>query len=188
MGLKEALWLFPPRCTILVSTVDSQGRKNLAPYSEFIKTYNDEFVIAMANERHSLKNIRETNEFVAALPTISLAEKISMTGKPFPEGVSEFEKAGLTPLKAEKVRPALVKECIANFECRLLKEFTLNENAVLVVGSILAAHYDEKSVKGELEARTSSNAALYVGRGNASSIYTTMNGKPVDTGIDFTKV
>lgn len=185
MALKEALWLFPPRSVILLSTVDAQGRQNLAPYSEFIKTHNDEFVIALNNERHSLKNIRETGEFVVSIPTLEIAEKTAISAKPFPEGVSEFEKAGLTPEKAGKVKPALVKECIANFECKLEKEFRLNENAVLIVGKIEAFHYAQDLAPEELKARLESNALMHVAKGR---VYCNAKGETKDTGVDITVI
>lgn len=182
MGFEEACWLLPPRVVVLVSTVDKNGNANLAPHSEFTKLYTDQFLIAVERSHDTYKNIKETKEFVVALPTIEIAKETAITGKPFPKGVSEFGKSGLTPIKAINVKAPLVKECIANFECRLWKELGSCKNEAILIADIVAIHYDKKLVSTQAKTRLSTKVLLNVEKGR---IYTTIGGKTIDTKIDY---
>ncbi|MDO8647688.1 MAG: flavin reductase family protein [Candidatus Diapherotrites archaeon] len=182
--IDKAFWLLPPRPVVLVSTIDKKGNQNVAPHCEFIKLYEGPFLIAIEKSHDTFKNILETKEFVVSIPTIDIAKKIAITGKPFPKGVSEFEKAGLTPLKASKVKAPLVKECCANFECKLIKELGSVGTESILVGEILCTHY-KKVGPSEEETRLSTKAALHVHKGR---IYTTINKETIDTKIDYTKL
>lgn len=179
--IEKAFWLLPPRPVVLVSTVDRKGNQNVAPHCEFIKLYEGPLLLAVEKTHDTYKNIQETGEFVVSIPTINLAKKISITGKPFPKGVSEFEKAGLTPLKARKVKAPLVKECCANFECKLIRELGNVSTEKIMLGKIVCAHYE--SVKSsEAKTRLSTKAALHVHKGR---VYTTINKETIDTKVDY---
>ena len=70
---------------------------------------------APVNDRHGKKkdtliNVEETKQFVVNLATEANAEKMNQTSAPYPYGVSEFEKAGLTPLPSIKIKPPRVAE------------------------------------------------------------------------------
>ena len=58
--------IMAPRTTVLVSTVDAQGRTNAAPFS-FVMPVSGKppiLAVAMAPTRHTLANIKETGDFV----------------------------------------------------------------------------------------------------------------------------
>lgn len=65
----------------------------------------------------------ETGEFVINIPTEDIASKVLkaaiVTVNRCPAGVNEIERAGLTPIPSEKVRPPRIKECVAHYECLL---------------------------------------------------------------------
>jgi len=185
MDFEKACWLLPPRAVVLVSTVDSKGNENLAPHSEFVKLYTDQFLLCIEKSHDTYKNIKETGEFVVALPTIEIARETAITGKPFPKGISEFDKANLTPIKAKKVKAPLVKECMANFECRLHNELGTVGSEAILIGNIVETHYDKEKVSSEAKTRLSSKLLLNVEKGR---IYTTISGKPVDTKVDYKKI
>lgn len=185
MDLEKAFWLFPPRLVVLISTVDKKGNENLAPHSAFIKLYNNQFLLGVDREHDTYKNIKETREFVVALPTINLAQKIAIAAKPFPRGVSEFKEAGLTPLKAKAVGASLVKECLVNFECKIAKELGNINGETILLGNVITAHYDEKKVTDEIQTRISGNVALHISKGQ---FYTTIGGKIIDTKTDYKEI
>ncbi|MFA5764297.1 MAG: flavin reductase family protein [archaeon] len=186
MDIKEALKLFPPRIVVLISTVDKDGNQNIAPHSEFINLYEeDRFLVVIDKTHDTYKNILETGEFVVALPTIDIAKSISICGKSFEKGVSEFNHASLTPLKANKVCAPLVKECVANFECELYKEYETLDNGAIIIGKVIDTTYDTTKVSDEISTRMSGSVALHVSKGR---IYTTIKGKTIDTEIDFKEI
>lgn len=72
------------------------------------------------------------------LPGPELAEKIEITGEPFPRDVSEFERAGLAPLPSRVVKPYRIKECQAHLECKLVWAKEAGDHYI-VVGEVVAA-------------------------------------------------
>jgi flavin reductase (DIM6/NTAB) family NADH-FMN oxidoreductase RutF len=73
----------------------------------------------IAGSNHSFDMIRNSGECVINLPTTALTDVVVGIGNTTGAEVDKFEKFGLTPGKAKKVEAPLVRECHANFECRL---------------------------------------------------------------------
>ena len=100
-----------PRPIGWISSVNPEGRVNLAPYSFFNGVaYIPPQVMFAATGNHdqgglkdSVRNVETTGEFVVNLATWSLREQMNMTAIPAPHGVDEFEIAGLTKAPAELV-------------------------------------------------------------------------------------
>lgn len=142
-----------PRPIAFASTVDVAGRPNLAPFSFYnmLSANPPVVVFSPALNRHSqpkdtLRNIREMKEFVIATVTEPIAERMNVCSTEFPHGVSEFEKSGLTPLPAKKVRAFLVAESPVNIECRLRDIVSCGDGpgaGQAVFGDVLAVHVDD---------------------------------------------
>ena len=72
-------------------------------------------------------------------------EKVRVIGLPFARGVSELEKAKLTKLASETVRPPRIVECPRHFECKV--EWTKDwMGRRMVVGKVTAASVDQDCV------------------------------------------
>jgi flavin reductase (DIM6/NTAB) family NADH-FMN oxidoreductase RutF len=113
-----------PRPIGWISTVDSAGRCNLAPYSQFQNvTFDPPIVMFSANQttdgrrKDSVRNAEDTGEFVWNMATWDLREAVNRTGEELPHGVDEFEHAGLAKLPSRKVRPQRVAGSPIQFEC-----------------------------------------------------------------------
>lgn len=142
-----------PRPIAWASTVSRAGDFNLAPFSFYnmVSAHPPVVLFSPALNRDggpkdTLANIRETGEFVIATVTEHNAAAMNDTSTDFPRGVSEFERAGLTPLKATRVRAPLVKESPVNIECRLRQIIQLGvENGAgnVVFGDVLVVHVDD---------------------------------------------
>jgi len=74
-------------------------------------------VISSAN--HSFELVRRSGECVINLPTTALTEAVVGIGNTTGAEIDKFKEFGLTPEKASKVSAPLIRECYANFECRL---------------------------------------------------------------------
>jgi flavin reductase (DIM6/NTAB) family NADH-FMN oxidoreductase RutF len=77
---------------------------------------------------HSFELIKKSKECVINLPEVHLAQTVVGIGNCSGSEVEKFEEFSFTPLKAKKVDAPLIKECFANFECKvvdvsLLKKF-----------------------------------------------------------------
>jgi flavin reductase (DIM6/NTAB) family NADH-FMN oxidoreductase RutF len=144
-----------PRPIGWVSSVNSQGQRNLAPYS-FFNAFNYRPPIigfASIGWKHSVANIHETGEFVWNLATRALAEHMNATSEAVPPYVDEFAIAGLTPAPSRIVKPARVAESPVNFECKLTQLIQLQGSGGklvetwLVLGEVVAAHIDKTLLK-----------------------------------------
>jgi flavin reductase (DIM6/NTAB) family NADH-FMN oxidoreductase RutF len=93
---------------------------------------------------HTAQNIEATGEFVINYPSFDLHPKVSECGKLYDEGVNELEKAGLTAIPAEKVRPPRIKECYQHIECRLAQVIYPNENQSNLIGDIVSISINEE--------------------------------------------
>lgn len=74
-------------------------------------------VISSAN--HSFGLIRASGECVINLPTTALIEQVLQIGSTTGSELDKFEAFGLTPEPAERVGAPAIRECHAQFECRL---------------------------------------------------------------------
>jgi flavin reductase (DIM6/NTAB) family NADH-FMN oxidoreductase RutF len=73
----------------------------------------------IAGSNHSFQMIRKSGECVINLPTTALTDVVIGIGNTSGAEIDKFEKFRLTPDKAYKVEAPLIRECYANFECRL---------------------------------------------------------------------
>lgn len=141
-----------PRPIALVSTTSAGGILNLAPFSFYtMVSGNPPVVLFCPTQRRTrepkdtLRNVRETGEFVIATVSASIAEAMVKCAAELPFEANEFEFSGLTPAPATKVRPPLVKESPVNMECRLRQIVTTGDDVGggnAVFGDILAIHVD----------------------------------------------
>ena len=142
-----------PRCVVLISTVDKDGKSNAAPFSFVTPVSSDPPLVLYASnpKRHTLDNTRDTGEFVLNLVPEGILERLWTCSKAFPKGVSEIEKAGLTERKSKKVKAPSIEECIAWIECTLEFEKEAGDHT-LVVGRVVHAECkDEFMAKNEFD-------------------------------------
>ena len=137
-----------PRPIGWVSTRGADGSVNLAPYS-FFNAFNYTPPIigfSSTSAKDSLRNVRETGEFVWNLATRSLAEKMNATCVAAPYGMDEFELAGLTTMSSRLVGVPRVAESPVHFECKVSEIVQLRSHtgveaqAWLVLGEVVAVH------------------------------------------------
>jgi flavin reductase (DIM6/NTAB) family NADH-FMN oxidoreductase RutF len=137
-----------PRPIGWVSTRGNDGSVNLAPYS-FFNAFNYVPPIigfASVTAKDSLRNSRETGEFVWNLATRALAEAMNASSAPAPYGTNEFGLAGLTAAPSRLVSPPRVAESPVNFECKVTDIVRLKThageavNSWLVLGEVVAVH------------------------------------------------
>jgi flavin reductase (DIM6/NTAB) family NADH-FMN oxidoreductase RutF len=150
--------LIQPRPIAWVSTVSAGGAANLAPFSFFTGIAAEPMSVCFApvNDRQGRKkdtllNVEETRQFVVNFVDEDNAAKMNETSAAYPRGVSEFEKAGLTPVPSVRVRAPRVAESPAAFECELDRVVALGAGPLggnLVIGRVVRVHCDERLLKG----------------------------------------
>jgi len=133
-----------PRPIAFISTLGADGSRNLAPFSFFNAISSSPPLVGVSfsdradDPKDTLRNIRETGEFVINLVNEPLLEAMVNTAGEWPRGMDEFEVARLTPASSRRVKAPRVAESPVQLECRLHRELPLG-NAVFVVGEVLLA-------------------------------------------------
>jgi flavin reductase (DIM6/NTAB) family NADH-FMN oxidoreductase RutF len=117
-----------PRPIALVSTLDSDGCGNLAPFSYFaLGGCNPPSLVFCplltrdAQKKDTLLNIEETGEYVINIATLEMAQQLNQTSYPYPKGVDEFDRVGFTRGASVMVRPPRVTESPVQLEMRLFQ-------------------------------------------------------------------
>lgn len=150
--------LIVPRPIALISTVGGDGVFNVAPYAQFMAICSRPPTLCFSatrkeggQKKDTLINIELTREFVVNVVDEILAEAMNKTAASYPRGVSEFEKAGLTPIPGDVVKAPRVAEAPASMECRLREILEYGEMphaASLIVGEIVRFHIRDDLFKG----------------------------------------
>lgn len=142
-----------PRPIGWISSVDGQGRTNLAPYSFFnAVAYRPPQVMFSATGAHeqgglkdSIANIRATGEFVVNLATWALRDAMNASSVPAPAEIDEFEHAGLERAPSRLVRPPRVAASPVHLECVLSQIVELEAPApekpnTMIIGRVAGIH------------------------------------------------
>jgi flavin reductase (DIM6/NTAB) family NADH-FMN oxidoreductase RutF len=147
--------IIAPRPIGWISTVDTEGRPNLAPYSFFNALSSTPPIVAFSSEgmKDSPANAKATGEFVFNLSTRPLAEAMNASAATVAPGVDEFALAGLTAVPSRLVRAPRVAESPAALECRVLEVLQLRDlnghpvDRFVVLGQVVGVHIDERFLK-----------------------------------------
>jgi len=81
----------------------------------------------IAGSNYSFRLIRESGECVINLPTTALTDTVVAIGNTTGKEIDKFREFGLTAEEAREVNAPLVRECHANFECRLYDDALVAE-------------------------------------------------------------
>ena len=146
---KLFLGLVVPRPIAVVSTISSDGRLNVAPFSYFNVVSDSPMALAFSmtgpkpdhSDKDTLRNVRRPaqggmGEFVVNVATEHFALAVAAAGASLPYGVSEFEYAGITPAPSVRVKSPRVAQSSACFECRTRRIVRIG-HAHLVIGNVV---------------------------------------------------
>lgn len=144
-----------PRPIAFASTMDSEGRPNLSPFSFFnVFSANPPILIFSPARRvrdnsvkHTLENVEDVKEVVINVVNYDMVHQMSLSSTEYDKGVNEFEKAGLTMLKSDKVKPFRVAESPVQFECKvndIIKLGTEGGAGNLVICEVVKFHITEE--------------------------------------------
>lgn len=139
MQIKKAFTLIEPGPVVLVTTYD--GKKNNIMTISWIMVVDFTPIFAMTTGpwNYSFAALRKTKECVIAIPTVDMLDKVVGIGTCSGADVDKFEKFNLTPVKGKHVKAPLIKECLANIECKVI-DIIKKHNIVVLEG--IAAYFD----------------------------------------------
>lgn len=149
-----------PRPIAFASTVDSEGNRNLSPFSYF-NVFSTRPPIAIFSpaksgrtnmQKNTYDNVKETMEVVINVVNHSIVQQMSLASTAYEKGVDEFVKSGLTPIASEKVKPARVKESPVQMECKVREVVELGDeggSGNLIICEILLIHINDEILDEE---------------------------------------
>ena len=143
-----------PRPIAFVSTMSPEGVPNLAPFSFFNAfSSNPPLVVFSANRRvrnnttkDTLHNVTTTREAVVSVVSYDIVRQAAIAGIEYPAETSEYEKAGLTPLPSDLVKPYRVAESPVQMECLVRDIISLGEHGGagnLVLCEVIRMHIND---------------------------------------------
>ena len=141
MDLHTAFTLLEPGPVVLVTTHDGHKSNIMTISWTMVMDFTPSFALTTGPWNYSYTALTQTRECVIAIPTIDLLDQIVGIGTCSGGTTDKFTAFDLTPLQAEHVNAPLIKECLANIECRITE---IIENQHIVVLEGLAAWFDEQ--------------------------------------------
>lgn len=83
-------------------------------------------------ENHSFNLIKKSKECVINIPELKMADKVVKIGNCSGREVDKFKEFKLTALPGKKVKAPLIKECYANFECKLIDASLIKKYSLFI--------------------------------------------------------
>jgi flavin reductase (DIM6/NTAB) family NADH-FMN oxidoreductase RutF len=136
--LSKVFTLLEPGPVVLVTTHDGKQSNVLTISWTMVLDFTPRFAITTGGWNYSYQALRKTKECVIAIPTVDMLDTVVGVGTCSGSDTDKFAKFNLTPLPGKIVKAPLIKECLANVECRVV-EFIRRYD--IVVLDAVAAHH-----------------------------------------------
>ena len=137
--LRKAFTLLEPGPVVLVTTNDGRCDNVMTISWTMVLDFTPRFALTTGAWNHSYAALRKTKECVIALPTIDLLDTVVGIGTCSGSDTDKFARFGLTAVRGKRVRAPLIRECLANIECRVV-DIVRKHDIVVLEG--VAAHHD----------------------------------------------
>ena len=167
-----------PRPIAVVSTVSTDGKPNLAPFSFFAGVGSTPMTLLFCpandgdgNEKDSLRNAKPeseggTGQFAVCVATAEIIGRVAVAAEPLPRGESEYDLSGLTPIACDSIQAPRVKESPVCFECETVSVTRTNPGAPaggnVVMGRVVRVHVEDSLLNDRMH--TDQAAIDLVGR------------------------
>lgn len=145
-----------PRPIAFITSLDSDGQANAAPFSFFNAMGSEPPVIVIGftpqadgSQKDTPNNILMTKEFVVNLVDEPLAAQMNICAASVPAEVSEIDLAKLETMPSLDIAPPRLKASPVSFECRYYDDMKLSGGGRIIVGEVIHFH-----IKDELIAET----------------------------------
>jgi len=139
MNIGKAFTLIEPGPVVLITTNDG-GKNNIMTISwTMVVDFTPVFAMTTGSWNYSYAALKKNRECVIAIPAVDQIDQVVGVGTCSGSDTDKFEKFGFTPSRAKHVSASLIKECLANIECRVV-DIVGKHNIVVLEG--IAAYYD----------------------------------------------
>lgn len=145
-----------PRPIAWVSTQDTNGVRNLAPYSFFNALADNPPQVMFASTgkkddqdegKDSLSNIRATGVFCVNIVEESIRDAMNISSGPLGKDEDEFAAAGLESAQCDTIDCPRLVGAPASLECRLTQIVPLlGENNFMAIGEVTGVHLRDNCI------------------------------------------
>jgi flavin reductase (DIM6/NTAB) family NADH-FMN oxidoreductase RutF len=139
LKLSKAFTLMESGPVVLVTTHDGHKDNIMTISWTMVLDFTPVFAITTGEWNHSFAALRKNRECVIAIPTVDMLDKVVGIGTCSGTDTDKFAKFKLTPVQGKVVRSPLIKECLANMECKVI-DIVKRHN--IVVLEAVAAYID----------------------------------------------
>jgi len=133
--LSRAFTLMEPGPVVLVTTHDGKQANIMTISWTMVMDFTPAFAITTGEWNHSFAALRRSRECVIAIPTVDLLDKVVGIGTCSGKDTDKFARFNLTSVPARLVRPPLIRECLANIECKVI-DIVKKHNIVVLEGVV----------------------------------------------------
>ena len=139
MLISKAFTLLEPGPVVLITTKDN-GKNNIMTISwTMVMDFTPMFALTTGSWNHSYAALWKTRECAIAIPTVDLIDQVVGVGTCSGADTDKFSRFGLTAVQGAHIRAPLIKECLANIECKVI-DIVSEHNIVVLKG--VAAYFD----------------------------------------------
>ncbi len=139
--MDKAFTLMESGPVVLITTHDGKKNNIMTISWTMVVDFTPVFAITTGSWNYSFAALQKTKECVIAIPTVDMLDKVVGVGTCSGSDTDKFEKFMLTPVKGKHVKAPLIKECLANIECKVA-DIVRKHN--IIVLDAMAAYIDDK--------------------------------------------
>lgn len=133
LALGKAFTLLESGPVVLVATHDGKHNNVMTISWTMVLDFTARFAITTGSWNHSYAALRKTRECVIAIPTVDMLDTVVGIGTCSGADTDKFSRFRLTPVKGRTVKAPLIRECVANIECKVV-EIIRKHNIIVLQG------------------------------------------------------
>jgi flavin reductase (DIM6/NTAB) family NADH-FMN oxidoreductase RutF len=136
-----------PRPIAWVTTLDGEGVVNLAPHSFYTVACARPPIVMFSSvgKKDTLRNVRETGEFVVNLAHAPLLEQVNNSAARFAPDQSEPDRLDIVMEPSSRVSPPRVAGSPASIECTLHSLTELGDST-MILGNVELVSVDDRAL------------------------------------------
>jgi flavin reductase (DIM6/NTAB) family NADH-FMN oxidoreductase RutF len=133
LKLSKAFTLMESGPVVLVTTHDGKKNNVMTISWTMVLDFTPMFAITTGEWNHSFAALRKNRECVIAIPTVDMLNQVVGIGTCSGADTDKFARFKLTPVQGKVVEAPLIKECLANIECKVV-DIVRKHNIVVLEG------------------------------------------------------
>ncbi|MDN0076716.1 flavin reductase family protein [Crenobacter sp. SG2303] len=150
LTLSKVFTLIESGPVVLVTTHDEQKDNIMTISWTMVMDFTPVFAIITGEWNHSFTALQKNKECVIAIPTVDMLDKVVGIGTCSGKDTDKFAKFELTPVQGKVVRSPLIKECLANIECKVID--IIKKYNIVVLEAVAACIDTERKEKRTVHA------------------------------------